>query len=653
MSTRALQPVIFRIASPLVLLTVLLAPAAQAQQKRLLWGDTHLHTSYSADSYLDGNFTVDPETAYRYALGQPVVHPFHRARVQIKTPLDFLVVSDHAEFLGGIRQVHMYGVDTTGMGPLDKVVTWLAEKMFDYALADGHGMDMFSSFSATDMDPRAAAAKLASEKMWSLPGQAQIVASAWRESTRIADAYNKPGEFSAIIGWEWTSVPGGANLHRVIFTDGNSQSASTYLPYSRDRSPYPDDLWRWLDATSAATGDRFVAIPHNSNISKGFMFPLETLRGEPFTPQYLELRRKWEPVVEATQTKGDSETYPTLSPEDAFADFERYTFYIQATPAPYRPGEGDFIRSALRRGLVIARDSGVNPYQFGLIGSTDSHTGLSSAEEDNFQGEQPVDSTVENKARNIGDDGSATGWDMSASGRAAVWATDNTREAIVDAFQRREVYATTGPHIAVRFDGGWFPSPATSAPAPQRSALSAAIETEATEAPAIETIEPKAPATVPMGSDLPLPAPAGHAPGFAVSAMKDPRGANLDRIQIIKGWVDADGESRERIFDVAWSDSRTLDASGKLPDVGDTVDVAKASYENTIGAPTLDALWQDPAFDPAQSAFYYARVLEIPTPRHSLYDAVALGDETRTPQPTSLQERAYTSPIWYQPPAQD
>jgi len=520
------------------------------------------------------------------------------------------------------------------MGPLDTVIAWLAQRLFDYALADGHGMDMFSSFSATPMDPQAAAAKLASEKMWSLPGQDGIVASAWRESTRIADAYNKPGEFSAIIGWEWTSVPGGANLHRVIFTDGDARSASTYLPYSRDSSPYPEDLWQWLDQTSAATGDRFVAIPHNSNISKGFMFPLETLRGEPFTPAYLQQRRRWEPVVEATQTKGDSETYPTLSPDDAFADFERYTFYIQSSPAPYRASEGDFIRSALRRGLVIARDTGVNPYQFGLIGSTDSHTGLSSPEEDNFQGEQPMDSVPQSKARNIGDDGSATGWDMSASGRAAVWATDNTREAILDAFQRREVYATTGPRIAVRFDAHWRPASALSAPAAQANAPSAV---------------PDAQGTVPMGSQLPLPAPPQYAPTFTVSAMKDPRGANLDRIQIIKGWLDARGASHERIFDVAWSGGRTLEAPGSLAPVGNTVDVATARYENSIGAPTLEATWQDPDFDPAQSAFYYARVLEIPTPRHSLYDAVALGGDVQTPQPASLQERAYTSPIWYQP----
>jgi hypothetical protein len=617
-------------------LLALTAPSAIAQ-KQLLWGDTHLHTSYSDDAYLYGNFTVDPEAAYRYARGLPVIHPFHHARVQIQTPLDFLVVADHAEFLGGIRQVHKFGIDTTGMGPIDKLKAWGAELMFDFVLSGGgDGMRYFKSFTSTPMDPKEAAAQLLVDKTPTLPGQAQIIATAWREEAKAADANNRPGEFTALIGWEWTSAPGGANLHRVIVTDGSADTATTYIPFSRDSSPYPEDLWRWLDETSAATGDEFVAIPHNSNVSKGFMFPLETLRGETFTPEYLELRRKWEPVVEATQTKGDSETFPQLSPEDRFADFERYTYYIQAYPTPYQPSEGDFVRSGLKRGLQVAREYGVNPYQFGLLGSTDSHTGLSSPEERNFQGEQPEDSIPANKAQDLGGEGGPTGWDVSASGRAAIWAEENTREAIVAALKRREVYATTGPRIVVRFDGGWY-APGAESTAPEQAVATSSLE--------------ESMASVPMGSDLLTPAPVARVPGFAVSAMKDPQGANLDRIQIIKGWVDAQGESHERIFDVAWSGERTRDKDGVLPAVGNTVDSATASYQNTIGAPTLETLWQDPEFDPAQSAFYYARVLEIPTPRHSLYDAVALGQTSTGKQPASLQERAYTSPIWYQPPA--
>ena len=614
------------------------SPLAAGAQKQLLWGDTHLHTSYSADSYLYGNFTVSPQTAYRYARGEPVVHPFHGARVQIETPLDFLVVSDHAEFLGGIRQVHNYGIDTSDMDLGDTLMAWGAQLMFDYALADGHGMDMFAAFSADPMPPREAAAQLAAEEALSLPGQAQIITNAWREEAQIADAFNQPGEFSAIIGWEWTSTPGGANLHRIIFTDGDAETAATYLPYSRDDSPYPEDLWQWLEKTSAATGDRFVSIPHNSNISKGFMFPLETLRGKRFTPEYLQLRRKWEPVAEVTQTKGDSETFPQLSPEDTFADFERFTFYIQAFPTPYEPEEGDFLRSALKRGLHIARVDGINPYQFGLIGSTDSHTGLSSAEERNYQGEQPADATPQRKVQETDAGDGASGWDMSASGRAAVWARDNTRAAILQAFQRREVYATTGPRIAVQFAGGWW-SPPENIPA-------ADMNTRPTTAAAADT-------PVPMGGELASPAPGGSVAHFAITAMKDPRGANLDRIQIIKGWIDMEGESHEQIFDVTWSGkesgTRTPDSDGILPAVGNTVDTRSAGYTNSIGAATLEAVWRDPDFDPAQSAFYYARVLEIPTPRHSLYDAVALGMQVSPGQLHSLQERAYTSPIWYQP----
>lgn len=611
-----------------------LAAPAVAAQKKLLWGDTHLHTSYSADAYLYGNFTVDPETAFRFAQGQPVVHPLHRARVQLETPLDFLVVSDHAEFLGGIRQIHRIGADTSALGPLDKLLVWLARQVFTFALADGYGMDMFAGFSAQEQDPRAAAATLAAGDMYTLPGQAGIVATAWRETAQIADAHNRPGEFSAIIGWEWTATPGGANLHRVIFTDGDADTASMYIPYSRDDSPYPEDLWRWLEQASASSGDQFVAIPHNSNISKGFMFPLETLRGERFTPEYLRLRSKWEPVVEATQTKGDSETHPTLSPDDAFADFERYTFYIQSTPAPYRAGAGDFVRSALQRGLGIAREHGINPYQFGIIGSTDSHTGLSTPQEKNFHGEEPTDSIPDSKPRGDAGQDEPTGWDVSASGLAAVWAQDNTREAILQAFQRREVYATTGPRIAVRFDGGWFAEGGSTA------AEDSATATDLTE---------DATTLVPMGGTLPQPTALGRAPGFAVSAMKDPGGANLDRIQIIKGWVDAQGQAHEQIFDVAWSPPRIPDKDGTLPVVGNTVDVASASYRNSIGAATLQARWQDPAFDPTHAAFYYARVLEIPTPRHALYDAVALDEPLPPRWPSSLQERAYTSPIWYQP----
>ena len=606
----------FTLAGGLLLLHTTPATA----ERQLLWGDTHLHSSYSADAYLSGNFSADPDTAYRYARGLPVIHPYHGARVQIETPLDFLVVSDHAEFLGGIRALHTHRVDTSNMGWLDSIIARGAQALFGVLLADGYAMDVFERMSATPADPRERAAILLAEDALTIPGQKDIVGDAWTEVTQAADTNNRPGDFTAFIGWEWTSTPGGANLHRVIFTDGDAQSAATYLPYSRDDSPYPEDLWHWLEARSSATGSRFVSIPHNSNLSKGYMFPRETLRGDEFTAQYLALRQKWEPVAEVTQIKGDSETHPRWSPQDGFADFERYGFYIQANPTEYEPRQGDFLRTALKRGLEIADKWGNNPYRIGMIGSTDSHTGLASAEEANFHGKLARDSTPENKSTTPGD-GSASGWDMSAAGLAAVWATDNTRAAIVDAFKRREVYATTGPRIQVKLEAAWLA--ADNAPWPSSS--------------------------VPMGATLPPMTSSSAAPALRIVAMKDPSGANLDRIQVIKGWLNADGSSAEAIFDVAWSDGRTQDASGQVEPIGHSVDITLATYDNGIGSPHLQALWRDPQFDAQQAAFYYVRVLQIPTPRHSTYDAVALGVAPSDRWPASIQERAYTSPVWFEP----
>ncbi|MDZ7784729.1 MAG: DUF3604 domain-containing protein [Halioglobus sp.] len=604
---------------------------ADTVAKQLLWGDTHVHSSFSADSYLYGNFTAGPDTAYRYARGEPVIHPYHRARIQIGTPLDFLVVADHAEFLGGMRIVHTQGFDTEGMGFTDRVITWLAEKALRLILRDGYGMDVFKPMGPKAGDPREVARKSYEEGTPSLPGQERIIASAWTEQATLADANNEPGKFTALIGWEWTSNTGGANLHRVVFTDGDAASASNYLPFSSDGSPYPEDLWRWLARTSEQTGADFIAIPHNSNISKGYMFPVETLRGAAFTPEYLALRSAWEPVVEATQIKGDSETHPQLSPDDPFADFERYGFYIETEPTPYRPQAGDYVRSALLRGLQIEREQGINPYRFGMIGSTDSHTGIASAEEDNFHGKLTPDSIPRNKRTRFDGDGHASGWDMSASGLAAVWAEENSREAIVAAFRRREVYATTGPRITVRFDGGWVADSAGSE-VPRSGDSDTAWNSEY---------------PIPMGGVLP-PAPGpGAVPGFHVMAMQDPAGSALDRIQIVKGWIDAGGNTAERVFDVAWSQPRELTPDGSPRPVPDSVGPATATIDSRAGgAPQLAAEWHDPSFDPGQHAFDHVRVLQIPTPRHSLLDAVALGEDAAE-WPASLQERAYTSPIWY------
>ena len=598
--------------------------------KQLLWGDTHLHTTYSSDAFANNNLTADPDTAYRFATGLPVIHPYHRARVQIETPLDFLVVSDHAEYLGVIRHVYFEGVDSSELGLIDSVKARVAQWVLRRAMDNKSARDLFIDVLPVPQDPREAAASvvLGGNVGW-LPPMPQVEVDTWNTITNAADRYNKPGEFTALIGWEWSSIPGGANLHRVVLTDSGAAVAQQFQPFGLDDSPYPEDLWAWLESTSSSTGADFLAIPHNSNISKGYMFDTTSLRGEALTPAYVALRRKWEKIAEITQIKGDSETHPDLSPQDEFADFETYPYYIQKDFTPYVAGVGDYLRPALLRGLEMAQELQTNPYQLGFIGSTDAHTAMASAEEGNFMGKLATDSIPENKNSPFGSNAGTYGWAMSASGLAAVWAASNTREEILAAMKRREVYATTGPRIAVQFFGGWGFSEG--------------------DLGATDLYAQASGTGVPMGGELVLPGSASSAPTFLVQALKDPTGANLDRIQIIKGWVDVAGESHEQVYNVAWSGNRSQTAGGGLPAVGNTVDTASARYTNTIGAPQLLALWRDPAFDAQQAAFYYARVLEIPTPRHSLYDAVALGGDQDTQRPDAIQERAYTSPIWYQP----
>ena len=595
-------------------------PAAAAEDKLLLWGDTHLHTSYSFDAFLNGNFTADPHTAYRFAKGLPVIHPYHRARVQIDEPLDFLVVSDHAEFLGALRHIYHHGIDAEDAGPIDAVMHWYTTRTIRNALDDGTGGELFRNMLPESADPRVAASAWREAGNGALPPMQGTIVRAWSEVAAAADAHNEPGRFTAFIGWEWSSGPGGANLHRVVMTDANAAQAAGFRPFSSLDSPYPEDLWRWLEGTAAATGARFLAIPHNSNISKGLMFADATLRGAPLDADYARLRMRWERLVEVTQVKGDSEAHPLLAPEDEFASFEPYPFYIQRNPAAdaYAPQVGDYARPALKRGLAMGRSLGVNPFQFGLIGATDSHTGLATAEEDNFGGKMATDSTPETKAGPV-ITGDARGWAMSASGLAAVWAEANTREAIFSAMHRRETYATTGPRIRLRFFGSWQNGE------------------EAGED-----------AQVPMGGEMRLPA-AGARPVFEIMAQKAPASANLDRAQIVKGWLDAAGETRERIYDLAWAGERAPDGAGRLPPVGSTVDLATGRYANTIGAADLAAVWSDESFDAEQPAFYYARVLEIPTPRHAHLDALALGMERADYGPPTIQERAYSSPIWYVP----
>jgi hypothetical protein len=585
------------------LTTVAAGGGAGAQETQLFWGDTHVHTSWSVDAYAVGDYLTGPDEAYRFARGVPVLHTRLGTRIRIDQPLDFMVVADHAERF-------RYQVNFRDGNPELEALTGFAAAQAMVAENPRLGMGPPPELPA----PLLAAALSPEAKAYG-----------WGLQVDAAERANEPGVFTTFAGWEWTRNEGG-NLHRVVFTPDGPEVTKQFIPFSSDDGPEPQDLWNWLEETSARTGATFVAMPHNSNLSNGRMFGLETEDGRPIDAAYARQRARWEPVMEITQVKGTSEAHPALSPNDEFAGFEIHTDLLiggQATP-----NEADYARYALLRGLGFEAELGVNPYKYGFIGSTDTHTGLSNVDESDFYGKTVRDSLPEERL-NSSQDLYFHSWEMSASGRAAVWAEENTREAIAAAFQRREVYATSGPRIGLRvFAGFGFRT----------------RDAEADNLPAVGYSR-----GVPMGADL-TAAPRGRALRLLIHAVKDPMGANLDRVQVVKGWVDASGETHERIFDAAWSNAREPNASGRLPAVGSTVDLATARYENTIGAAQLAVVWEDPEFDPAVRAFYYVRALEIPTPRHSLYDAVALGvDPAVTAQPTTIQERAWSSPVWYTP----
>lgn len=611
-----------------VALGAMLITSAHAAEKQIYWGDTHLHTNRSFDAFTNRNFSVGPDEAYRFARGLPVEHPGHKARVQLETPLDFLVVSDHAEFLGNIRQLYTVGLPTEGLGIIQKLKLWYAQYLIRDAISSGNGREFFYNQLPDPYDTPQEAVSDWEENIGNsvFPKLPAIEDKAWSDIADAAEANNRPGEFSAILGWEYSLIPGGANLHRVVMTDLDGESAKVFQPFGSDDSLYPEDLWAWLEKTSEQTGGNFIAIPHNSNISKGSMFDTVTMRNEPVGPAYAEVRKRWEPIVEITQYKGDSETHPSLSPNDPFADFENYPYYIQKGWTEYKPEKGDFIRSALLRGMQLEQDMGINPYQFGVIGSTDAHTGLAAAEENNFHGKFATDSTPSSKLNGWSDNANSSfGWAMGAQGLAAVWAEENTREGILAAMKRRETYATTGPRIGLRFYGGFGIDESLLDP---QSSISNA-------------------GAVPMGGEL--VAVDAQPPVFVVHAMADPKSGTLDRIQIVKGWVNGSGESFEKVFDVAWSSDERLREDGSLAPVPNTVNLKTGAWSNAAGAANLSAAWTDPEFDPAIRAFYYVRVLEVPTPRHSLLDKIALGGDVDTRRPDVIQERAYSSAIWYHP----
>jgi len=590
---------------------------------RPYFGDTHLHTSFSMDAGAFGA-RVDPRSAYRLARGEEITASSGQP-VKLARPLDFLVVADHSDNMGFFPDLFA--------GKPDIVANPTGRKWYDLIQA-GKGAE-----AAIDIIVQFSQGSFPKDLMY-FPGT-RAYKGAWQETIAAAEHYNEPGRFTAFIGYEWTSNTGGNNLHRnVIFRDNGDKASqvepfTVYPPYGSDN---PRDLWKWMAAYEQKTGGSVLAIAHNGNLSNGRMFPIiESFTGKPVDREYAEQREKWERLYEATQTKGDGEAHPFLSPNDEFADFERWDKgNLDGSAAKTNAMlEFEYARSAFKNGLKLEASLGVNPYKFGLVGSSDAHTGLAALEEESFFGKTTPQEPSPERLGATFMDNAKTGvkimdWEVSASGWAAVWATENTRASIWDAMQRKETYATTGTRMIVRFFGGFdFDAADAASRSPARVGYSKGV---------------------PMGGDLHA-APAGKAPTFLVAALKDPLGANLDRIQIIKGWLDATGGVQEKVYDVAWGDAdkRKRGRDGKLPSVGNTVDVSAATWTNTIGDPELIDVWEDPDFDPSLKAFYYVRVIEIPTPRWTAYDAQRFGVKPLPGTRMTITERAYTSPIWYTP----
>jgi len=589
---------------------------------RPFFGDTHLHTSYSMDAGAFGA-RLSPRDAYRFARGEEITASSGQP-VKLSRPLDFLVVADHSDNMGFFPDLFA--------GKPEMLTDPTGHKWYEMIQA-GKGaeaaLEIIMSFSHGTF-PKA---------LMYFPGT-RAYRNAWQETINAAEDFNEPGRFTAFIGYEWTSNTGGNNLHRnVIFRDngdkaGQVEPFTVYPPMGSDN---PENLWKWMAAYEQKTGGSVLAIAHNGNLSNGLMFPTIEAFGKKIDRGYADIRAKWERLYEATQTKGDGEAHPFLSPNDEFADFETWDKgnLDGSVTKTKEMLEFEYARSGLKNGLKLEETLGTNPFKFGMIGSSDAHTGLAAMEEENFFGKTATQEPSPERMTKTFFDNPKTGvkvmdWEVASAGYAAVWATENTREAIWDAMERKETYATTGPRMLVRFFGGWEFKTNDA-----HNRLPAAIGYTK---------------GVPMGGNL-TNAPAGKSPTFLVAALKDVIGANLDRIQIIKGWLDKNGETQERVYDVAWGDAdkRQPGPDGKLPSVGSTVDVQNATWTNTIGDPELITVWTDPDFDPSLRAFYYARVLEIPTPRWTAYDAKRFGIRPLPDTKMTLQERAYTSPIWYTP----
>jgi len=583
------------------------AVGAEPAERRVYFGDLHVHTSLSFDAFAEGTRTT-PEDAYRYARGEAIEHRSGRT-LKIGVPLDFMAVTDHAEY---------YGIFPQALDPESPIAKHPKASVIA-------GDDHDAAVAALTQLAIESASKGENGQMAPDPilHNERIMRATWDRTVGYADKHYEPGTFTTFAGFEWSSTPTmTSSLHRnVIFRDTASLPDR---PYSSIDSNRPEDLWAWMEARRSE-GMTLLAIPHNANMSGGHMFALHDSYGDPIDRAYAEIRARNEPIVEVVQIKGQSMIHPVFAPDEAFAETGVFNFTYGPWPAR-DPGPGSYVRPALGRGLMLHDRLGVNPYQFGIVGSTDSHNSNSPVEEDAYSDPDDVQAVVDGKLTGIR---AMKTVQRSSGGLAAVWADSNTREGIYDALVRKEAYATTGPRIRLRFFGGW-------------DLDAASLTDDAAVARAYA-------AGVPMGQMLPQRGDAS-APAFLVHASREPDGANLDRIQIVKGWIDAGGETHERVYDVVWSGDRARDAeTGSVPAVGNTVDVGTARYANTIGAETLWGRWSDPDFDAAQRAFYYVRVLQIPTPRWTTYDAVRLGVNPPDGVPASIQERAWSSAIWYGP----
>lgn len=581
-----------------------IADAQPNPDRDAYFGETHVHTSWSFDAYIFGNTVTGPADAYAYAKGQPIKHPMGYD-IQIETPLDWMGVTDHSEYVGTVAQANTPG------SAISKLP--IAQKLIVKSPADIQRIYLWLGTTITENKP---IKELISP---------EVAGSVWKQNIDIANKANEPGKFTAFCSYEWTSTPNNRNMHRNVFFRDCAKVPD--LPYSSIDSSDPEDLWTWMDQQRAA-GNELLAISHNANLSDGHMFPTDVdEKGRPIDAAWAASRDRNERLTEVKQIKGQSETHPTLSPNDEFADYEVLTYLLGDPAGRFPQVAGSYIRQALKDGLAMLEARGYNPYKMGFVGGSDSHnTGVPYRQTNFFAGHARNDGDIKQRMSGY----VFAGLDVrleNPAGLTGVWAEENTRASLFDAMQRKETFATSGPHIKVRFFGG----PDWSSVASQADWIKLAYA-----------------GGIPMGGDLP-PLPAGRAPSFIVWAVKDPTSGNLDRIQVVKGWS-KQGQSFEKVFDVAWSGSRTPDPfTGKLPPVGSTVNLMDATYTNTIGSVELKGVWTDPEFDPGLDAFYYVRALEIPTPRWTTIQARELGIAPPNNVAATIQERAWSSPIWYTP----